>query len=46
MFSGIKTRHPETNLTREWIKELFEQQNGLCKYTDIPMIITETNTPS
>lgn len=43
MYSNIKTRHPETNITREWLKEQFEQQNKLCKYTDIPMIITETN---
>lgn len=46
MFSRIKSRNPETNITKEWIKEQFEKQNGLCKYTNIPMIITETNTPS
>lgn len=43
IFSRIKNTHQETNITREWIKEQFEEQKGLCKYTDIPMIITETN---
>lgn len=42
MFSTIKTKNPETNITRKWLKEQFEQQMGLCKYTKIPMIITET----
>lgn len=43
IFSRIKTKNPETNITKKWLKEQFEHQNGLCKYTKIPMIITETN---
>ena len=43
IFSRIKNIYPDTNITREWIKEQFEEQKELCKYTDIPMIITETN---
>lgn len=40
IFSNIKTKYPETNITRKWLKEQFEEQKGLCKYTKIPMIIT------
>ena len=38
----IKNINKETNITKKWLKEQFEHQNGLCKYTKIPMIITET----
>lgn len=37
----IKNINKETNITKKWLKEQFEEQNGLCKYTKIPMIITE-----
>lgn len=37
---NIKTKNPETNITKKWLKEQFEEQKGLCKYTKIPMIIT------
>lgn len=38
----IKNINPETNITKKWLKEQFREQKGLCKYTKIPMIITET----
>lgn len=28
MFSTIKTKHPNTNITRKWLKEQFEEQKG------------------
>jgi CRISPR/Cas system Type II protein with McrA/HNH and RuvC-like nuclease domain len=43
IFSNLKTKHPETDITREWIQEQFDRQNGRCFYTGIKMIITKEN---
>ena len=43
IYSNLKTEHPESDITREWIQQQFTEQNGKCFYTDIKMIITKEN---
>lgn len=40
LFSLIKRRYPQTDLSPEYIKELWDKQNGLCFWFKIPMTIT------
>lgn len=40
LFSLIKRRYPQTDLSAEYIKELWDKQNGLCFWFKIPMTIT------
>jgi hypothetical protein len=40
LFSLIRRRYPQTNLTPEYIQELWNKQNGLCYWFKIPMTIT------
>ena len=37
----IKSSNKQTDITKTWLKEQFLEQKGVCKYTKVPMIITE-----
>ena len=43
IFSNLKAEHPESDITREWVQEQFDKQDGKCFYTGIKMIITKEN---
>jgi hypothetical protein len=40
LFRLIKKRYPQTDMSPEYIKQLWEKQNGLCFWFKIPMTIT------
>lgn len=40
LFSLVKRRDPNTDLSPEYIKEMWDKQNGLCFWFKIPMTIT------
>lgn len=40
LYKAIKRRYKETDITAEFILELWEKQNGLCHWFNIPMTIT------
>jgi len=43
LFFLIKRRDPNTDLSAEYIKEMWDKQNGLCFWFKIPMTITSKN---
>jgi hypothetical protein len=43
IFNNLKTKHPESDITRDWIQQQFDKQDGKCFYTGIKMIITKEN---
>jgi len=43
LFSLVKKRYPDTDLSPEYIKEMWNKQNGLCFWFKIPMTITAKN---
>lgn len=43
LFFLIKRRDPNTDLSVEYIKEMWDKQNGLCFWFKIPMTITSKN---
>lgn len=40
LFKLVKRRYPQTDLSPEYIKELWDKQNGLCFWFKVPMTIT------
>ena len=42
--SRSKAKGESTNITSEYLKELWEKQNGTCPYTNIKMDISKTST--
>ena len=40
---NIKKRHKDFNLELEDLKEQWEKQNGICPYTNLPLILPEEN---
>lgn len=41
IMNRITQKNKQTNITKQWLQQIFEKQNGLCFYSNIKMIITK-----